>query len=450
MDSRKKNIFVVGLEPFNLRLLTAVRQADRYAFHGLLDYEEIAGARRFDMEALLDKARETLRRFSEPVDAIVGYWDFPTILMMAILRREFGLRGPTLESVLRCEHKYWSRIEQRKVVPDEVPGFALVDPFDEGAAEKLDLAFPFWIKPVKAHSSLLGYRIENREDLEHALEKIRAGIHHFAEPFGVILGYADLPAEIAGADGWKCIAEEIISHGHQCTLEGYVFEGEVEVYGIVDSIRGPNGSSLERYEYPSSLPEPVKERMKASARKVLGHVGLDNTPFNMEYYWREEDDSIALLEINARISKSHSPIFDKVEGVPHKEVMLDVALGRRPDYPARRGRFRYAAKFMPRLYGDHHDEVVTKAPSDEELRALERRFPGTEIQLHVHEGMRLADLHHADPYSYELAAIFMGADSREDLHRDFEALYEALDLRFEAEGTARSDTAAGSDAAPPD
>jgi len=436
MDERKKNIFVVGLDPFNLRLLRTVRNADQYSFHGLLEYNEIVGARRFDMEALLDKARGILRRFPEPIDAIVGYWDFPTALMMPILRREFGLRGPTLESVLRCEHKYWSRIEQAKIVPDQVPRFALVDPFDEDAPEKLDLSFPFWIKPVKAHSSLLGFRIGSRWDFDHALERIRAGIHHFAEPFSVIMGYAELPDDIAAVDGAKCIAEEIISNGRQCTLEGYVFEGDVEVYGIVDSIRGPNRSSLERYEYPSSLPDPVKDRMTASARDVLRSIGLDNTPFNMEFFYREARDSISLLEINARISKSHSPIFDKVEGVPHKEVMLDVALGKRPDYPARRGRFRYAAKFMPRLYGDHEQEIVARCPGEQELRAIEKNFPGTEIQLHVHEGMRLANLTMRDPYSYELGAIFVGANSRAALRRKFKALLEALDLRFEEQGDA--------------
>jgi hypothetical protein len=59
------------------------------------------------------------------------------------------------------------------------------------------------------------------------------------------------------------------------------------------------------------------------------------------------------------------------------------------------------------------------------------RFPGTTIQLYVHEGMRLADLHHGDPYSYELGAIFMGANRRAALLRDFEALFHALHLRFE-------------------
>ena len=119
----------MDLEPFSLRLLNAVQGAERYAFHGLLDYDETCAARRFDLEALLDKARDVLRAFDGPVDAIVGYWDFPTIPMMPILSREFGLRGPTLERVLRCEHKDWARLLQAKVVPDEAPRFCVVDQF---------------------------------------------------------------------------------------------------------------------------------------------------------------------------------------------------------------------------------------------------------------------------------------------------------------------------------
>jgi biotin carboxylase len=430
VGSRQKNIFVVGLEPFNLRLLQAVRHSDDYQFHALLDYGEIAAARRFDMEALLEKARGILRAFPEPIDAIVGYWDFPTILMMPILRREFGLRGPTLESVLRCEHKYWSRIEQAKVVPMHVPDFALVDPFDEKAADNIDLAYPFWIKPIKAHSSLLGYLVRNRAELEHALAETQAGIYRFAEPMNVIMSYAKLPPEIAAVDGTKCIAEEIISNGRQCTLEGYAFEGKAEVYGIVDTIRGENGISLERYEYPSSLPDEIKNEMKRLGAKVIEFVGLDDTPFNMEFFYDERTRTLSLLEINARISKSHSPLFDKVEGVPHKEVMLDVALGKRPNYPARRGRFRYAAKFMPRLYGDHERKIVAKAPGNARVREIEAKYPGCEIQLYVHQGMALRDLHHRDAYSYELAAIFLGADTSAELTQKFDALYQDLDLQF--------------------
>lgn len=427
--ARKRNVFVVGLDPFNLRLLRNVRNAEDYAFHALLGFDEITHAKRFDMEALLEKARAILRDFDGPVDAIVGYWDFPSIAMVPILRREVGLRGPSLESVLRCQYKYWSRRVQAEVVPEEVPRFALVDPFAADPAEP-PLDYPFWLKPVVSHSSLLGFRVESREDFAHALEKTRAGIHRFAEPLEVIMGHADLPTDIAAAGAAQCIAEGIISRGAQCTLEGYVFEGDVEGYGIVDSARKPNSSSLERYEYPSALPEPVKARIRESAAKLVGRLGLDDTPFNIEYFYHEEDDSLSLLEINARISKSHSPIFDMVEGVPHKEVMIDVALGRKPDYPARRGAYAVAAKFMPRVYGRSDEDVVTQAPDEAEVERLEARFPGTFIQLHVREGMRLGEVNHHDQYSHELAAIFMGAEDRATLHANYEELLEAMDIRI--------------------
>ncbi|TQE97790.1 MAG: D-alanine--D-alanine ligase [Spiribacter salinus] len=435
MNTKVRNIFVIGLDPFNLKFLRNVRNADNYAFHELLDYDEIAGARRFDMEALLEKARRILRAFPDDIHAIVGYWDFPGVLMMPILRAEFGLRGPSLESVLMCEHKYLARVEQKRIVPDQVPDFALVDPFEEAVQDGISLDYPYWIKPVKAHSSILGFRIDKLDDLRRALPLIREKIDRFSEPLDVILGYADLPEDVPHIHGAHCIAEEIISKGHQCTLEGYVFEGDVEVYGIVDSHRGPNNSSMERYEYPSALPEPVKARMRHSARLVLKDIGFNDSPFNMEFYYHKEHDSLAILEINARISKSHSPIFDKVEGVPHKEVMIDVALGRRPDYPARRGEFGYAAKFMPRLYGEQDDAVVTHAPDEDQIREVAERFPGADINLHVHEGMRMAELssNHRDSYSYQLADIFMGATSREALNSDFAELMAALDIRIDDE-----------------
>ncbi|WP_232796375.1 ATP-grasp domain-containing protein [Roseovarius salinarum] len=430
--ARRKNIFVVGLDEFNLRLLKAVPGADRYEFHPLLGFEEISGARTFDLEALLDKARRILRAFPGPVDAIIGYWDFPTVLMMPILRREFGLRGPSLESVLRCEHKYWARRVQQEAVPETVPAFAAVDPFAPDAAQRIGLAYPFWLKPIKAHSSLLGFRVSNRRDLDHALDLIRAGIDRFADPMNVILGYADIPDNIRAVDGYHCIAEQIISRGRQCTLEGHVTDGTPQIYGIVDSIRGPNRSSLERYEYPSALPRAVQARMIDAAERVIRHAGLDASAFNMEFFHDAANDRVWLLEVNARISKSHSPLFDKVEGSPHKQVLIDVALGRRPAYPARAGRFRYAAKFMPRLYGHHDDWRVRGVPDAARLREIEAAFPGTEIQLHVEDGMRLGESRHRDPYSYELAAVFMGAQSRRALRRDFKALWQAVGLHFEA------------------
>jgi biotin carboxylase len=306
----------------------------------------------------------------------------------------------------------------------------LVDPFAPDVDSKPPLPYPFWIKPVKAHSSILGFRVRNDADYRMALEATREGIGLLAVNMNQIMKHADLPAEIAAVDGSKCIAEAIISAGRQCTLEGYVFEGNSVVYGIVDSIRGPNRSSFERYQYPSTLPGAVQKRMIDAAKRIIARTGLDDSPFNMEFFWERRSDRLWMLETNARISKSHSPLFEKVEGVPHKEVMIDVALGRKPEYPLGLGRFRHAAKFMLRRYDCRDNDVVLKMPSAEEIRVVERRFPGSEIKFHIAPGMCLKDLHFQDSYSHELADIFVGANSQRGLLKTYGEILDCLDIEI--------------------
>ena len=239
---------------------------------------------------------------------------------------------------------------------------------------------------------------------------------------------AELPAEIAPVDGRHCIAESIISSGRQCTLEGYVLDGEVHVYGVVDSIReGRHRSSFARYQYPSTLPKMVQQRMIDAAAKVLRHIGYDHSPFNAEFYWDSRHRQIRLLEINTRISKSHTPLFKLVDGEYNHAVMIDVALGRRPDFPHRQGRYRVAAKFMLRR---SRDGIARSVPGLRQLEAVRRRFPGTEIQLAVNPGMRLSELREQDSYSYEIAVIFMGADSQSELLGNYRQVVEMLAFEF--------------------
>jgi biotin carboxylase len=425
-----RNVFIVGCDDFNLEQIRSVRGAADCRFHPLCELREIKWERHPSLEEIVRGCLQELRDFPGSVDAIVGWWDFPVSTVLPILRRELGLPGPTLESLLRCEHKYWSRLEQRRVVGDHVPRFAAVDPFAQDAAEAIGLDFPFWLKPVKSASSYLGFLVRDRRELERALEAIRQGIRRLAEPFNWILGQAELPAEIAAVDGWHCIAEALISRGSQCTLEGYVHRGDVRIYGVVDSVRtGAHRSSFARYQYPSILPRRVHGRMIDITRRFMEHIGYDDSPFNIEFYWDRETDRLSLLEVNTRISKSHTPLFKLVDGEYHHAVMLDLALGRRPDFPHREGACRVAAKFMLR---HHRDARVTRVPTDEEIGRLRERFPEVQVQIEVEEGMRLSELASQDSYSYEIAVIFLGADSQPELLRRYRACLDLLDFRLES------------------
>jgi len=428
--NNKKNIFVLGLDDYNLSILNRIKRQDDYEFHGLLDRKEILDGPYFDIEDLLKKARKQLNNFTGSIDAIVGYWDFPAVLLMPILRKEYGLQGPELESVLKCEHKYWSRTEQKKVIPEHIPSFSAVDPNNENEFIESGRSLHCWIKPVKAHSSILGYRINNHDDFKFSIKEIRSEIDQFSTPLNTIMDYAEIPEDIRKIHGGYCIAEDIISSQHQCTLEGYVYDDTIEIYGVVDSIRGPNQISFESYLYPSLLPQDVQEKMKTIAKNIILQIGLNYSPFNIEFFYEPATQRISLLEINARISKSHSPLFHKVDGLPNTEVMIDISLGKKPNVPVKKGQFNFAAKFMPRIYGKYPDAIITKVPDEQTIHQIKEHIPGTEIILNVDEGTRLSQLYQQDSYSYQLATIFMGAKDPESLQKQYKECLDMMDIQW--------------------
>jgi len=426
-----RNIFVVGLDAHNRQRLAHLRGAENYRFHGVIEPAEVNDTEIFPIEDMLARAETQLKAFGEPVDAIVGYMDFPVSTMLPLLCERLGTRTTSLESLLKCEHKYWSRRVQHEVIADYIPRFTAFDPFDPQALAHIGeagLYFPFFVKPIKSSGSRLGFRIESPEDFAHAVERLRDGIGTISEPFNYVLEHAKLPDEVRLVDGGHCMAEEIIG-GWQCTLEGYVFQGEVVPYGIVDSIRYPQVLSFLSYRYPSQLPEHIQHKMQALTRDVMAHIGYDNAAFNIEYFWDEVQDRIWLLEINTRVAQSHCDLFEKVDGVSHQQVTVDLALGQSPDLPSRQGAFAFAAKYFYRVF--FTDATVGQVPSDEDIAALQQAFPGTIITLQVEVGTRLSSLPEQDSYSFALAYIWMGADDIVALEDNYARLAEQLHFGFE-------------------
>ncbi|REC93615.1 ATP-grasp domain-containing protein [Kushneria indalinina] len=425
-----QNIFVVGLNDFNRARLSRLRGAEHYNFLGVIEPAEVYDTEIFPIEAMVERAGTTLAAFDGHIDAIVGYMDFPVSTMLPLLCERFHTRTPSLESLLKCEHKYWSRLVQREVIGNYIPRFTAFDPFDDDALTVIGQAglyFPFFIKPIKSSGSRLGFRIDSPEDFTAAIAQLREQIGLISAPFNFILDQAEVPDEVRAVDGGFCMAEEIIG-GWQCTVEGYVHEGQVNPYGIVDSLRYPRVLSFLCYHYPSRLPEPIQAKMCELTTTVMRHIGFDNAAFNVEFFWDEVQNRIWLLEINTRISQSHCDLFEKVDGVSHQQVTVDLALGRRPDMPHRAGEFPVAGKFFYRVF--FTDAIVSAVPNDAALAALCDDFPGTMIELQTVPGQRLSELPEQDSYSYALAYIWMGADSSDALEENYRRLAERLNFEF--------------------
>ncbi|MFO7966068.1 MAG: ATP-grasp domain-containing protein [Archaeoglobaceae archaeon] len=422
----KKNVFVVGLDDFNLKKMELLPEASECEFHPALYISEIREVEKFDIGALIDTAVKRMEEFPGKIDAVVAYYDFPATDILPILAERFGLPGPSMDSVFKCEHKYWSRLEQYKVVPDHIPMFKAFNPFDPDAYEKLNMIPPFWIKPIRSFRSFLAYRINDELDFLTDIEEIREQIDYLAQPFQYFMENYPFPAELAEMEE-NCIAEGMLE-GSQCTLEGYVLNGDVVIYGIVDSVRDADRSSFARYEYPSFLPQEVQFRMADVARRVIKQIELNNSPFNMEFFYNSTLNEVFLLEINPRISQSHADIFEKVHGVSHLSIMLQIALDKRPAPLERTGPFQVAANCMIRTY---ESGKLTRVPTQEELENIEKEAPGTIIKMLVKEGQHLNNLQIHDSYSFELANVFIGGRDRLELLDRYNQVLEMLNFSIE-------------------
>ncbi|OZM75858.1 biotin carboxylase [Pseudonocardia sp. MH-G8] len=421
-----RNVFVLGLDEHNAQLLEALPNADQYRFHPLLDIDDLLHRDTIPVPDLLEQAQRQLDEFDGRVDAVIGFWDFPISTMVPILAGRRGLPWPSLEAVLKCEHKYWSRLEQRKVI-DEVPRFGLLDLDDEDPDLPDGLRYPVWIKPVKSASSKLAFRVEDHEQLHDAAVEIREGVGRIGDPFEFVLDLVDLPAEIAEAGGSACLVEESAT-GAQVTVEGYSFRGEVRVYGVVDSVNCPDSPSFERYQYPSRVPAAVADRLADISRRVIGRIGLDGTTFDIEYFWDAERDAITLLEVNPRHSQSHAELFEQVDGFAHHDVMLQLALGREPRPLHGEGPFAVAAKWFLRRA---EDGVAVRVPTAEEIGRVECDVPGCTVTVGVQVGDRLSELHDQDSYSYAIANVFVGSGSEDELREKYERVVAGLPFEFE-------------------
>ncbi|GAB3429307.1 ATP-grasp domain-containing protein [Actinophytocola sediminis] len=419
------NIVVLGLDEANLELMRRVPDAERYEFHGLMTIDELQLDDDIPVEDLLAGARARIAAFDGKIDAIVGFWDFPVSTLVPILSQEFGVRGASLDSVLRCEHKYWSRLIQREVIT-EYPPFALVDL--DAPELPPEVGYPCWLKPVKSFSSKLAFEVTDRQEFDEAVAALREGIGRVGEPFDHLLHQAaDLPPEIAAAGGQAALAERALS-GDRAAVEGYVQHGKVVVYGVLDSLIYPEVSSFLRHQYPSQLPARMRERLADVSRRLIERIGLDDATFSIEYFCDPATGEINVLEINPRHSQAHAGLFEQVDGFANHHYMIKTALGEDPGEPGE-GPYAISARWYLRRFTDG---VLSRGPTEDEIAEVQRAIDGVRVYRRAPDGERLSD-QPGDSYSYELAQIVVGADGPEQLRDKYDRCVAALRFEFTEE-----------------
>ncbi len=357
----------------------------------------------------------------ENIEGIFSSEDYPGSIFAHIVAERLGLPGAHPETVLLCQHKFHARQEQQKYVPHAVPEFCLINP-NKFEPSCFNMQFPVFVKPVKAYFSFFANSAYTMIELKDLLQTIKMP-DAFIDQFNWFLkNYSACNTDVN-----NLLVEDLLE-GMQTTLEGYVYNGQVHILGITDSIMFPGTISFSRFEYPSSVPKHAKKKMITTAIDFMSGIDFDNSFFNIEFMYNPKTEDVHIIEVNPRLVSQFADLYEKVDGINSYQVALPLAVGQEPVFKKGGGTFDIAGSLVLRIFEDKKIEAM---PEQYEIDELHKRFPEIRIQLYGVPGQKLSD-QFQDGKSYRYGLIHLGARDRQELLEKFEECKQLLTFGFES------------------
>jgi biotin carboxylase len=373
----------------------------------------------FDLGAFA--ARQARRARRRGWAGVVSHHEQFGALAAALVAEAAGLPGTSPEAVIACQHKLHARRVLQQVCPEANVSFSELDahyggPIPEG------LAYPSYVKPVKAAFSVLARPVRHERELH---EHTRFGkrelwvIRRLVEPFERI-ARERLPG---CGTAHRMMLEEPL-RAPQYNLDGYVFNGQVHVLGIVDAVMYPGTQAFMRWDMPSRLPSAVAARAADVARRFLGAVGFTHGLFNMEFFHDPASDRLSVIEFNPRLASQFGDLYRRAHGVNAHALGLALALGQDPAaLPRTEPTAGAAASFVYRTF-DARD-TVPAMPNRWQRARLAREFPDAMLFMYPKRGHSLArDFKWLGSHRYGI--LHLGGRDGHDLRRRCEAASAVL------------------------
>ncbi|HSD61760.1 MAG TPA: ATP-grasp domain-containing protein, partial [Burkholderiales bacterium] len=162
----KKKILVLFSQEWDLAELSRpeLQREFEFLFEGfdLFRFPDNARLFTFDARRFIHRLLRKYRRAG--LHGVISSNDQFGALIAAEAGRLLHLPGTDPHAVVLAQHKYYSRRAQRAIAPEATARF-FAFPFDLDDPARMELPFPFFVKPVKATFSVLARRVEDFEDL---------------------------------------------------------------------------------------------------------------------------------------------------------------------------------------------------------------------------------------------------------------------------------------------
>jgi len=264
----------------------------------------------FDMNRFVDRIE---KKYGKSLQAVVSHEEQFGALAAALVAERLGLPGTDPDAILKLQHKHICRQIIDKVAPENNLGFELLD-CDLGDIPDVQLSYPVFVKPVKASFSILARQLKDKSELN---EHLQFGLFEKHIISRLVKPFDDICQRRLGdaADARSMLVEENV-RAEQFNLDGYVFDGQPRLLGVVDEIMYPGTQAFMRFSYPSALPNTIQQRAFDVASKVLAEAGFDHGFFNMEFFYDRETDRLQIVEFNPRLAACALRTFDGTMPLP--------------------------------------------------------------------------------------------------------------------------------------
>jgi hypothetical protein len=267
--------------------------------------------------AILDSAA------ARPLDGLLVVGDRPTVIG-ARVAEQLGLPWHPPHGAVAARHKLLTR-ERLRDAGLPVPWFVPVDLSNPQSLIPDPLSFPCVLKPVALSGSRGVMRVDSRDQLAAAFERLQA-----------LLRQPDVRAERNDAHG-TALLEGFIP-GREYAVEAVMQHGALRVLAIFDKPDPLDGPFFEETIYitPSSAPPDTQRAIVDTVTRAAHALGLHHGPIHAEC--RVNAEGVYVLEVAARpigglcarALRFESAICHLQSAISLEELLLRQALGEDP------------------------------------------------------------------------------------------------------------------------
>jgi hypothetical protein len=426
---RRRRILVLFADEWD-RSMAARHGAADFAFEGFDLFRFPGNARLFTFDIFRFVDRLARRYARAGLDGIVTSDEQFGPVAASLLGERLGLAHTPLEAVITAQHKYYARQAFERALPECNPRFGLLGR-DFRRTREVPLAFPFYVKPVKAAFSVLARRVDSYGELDrHARFSWfeQAIIERLVRPFGDVMRRRSA----FDVEPFSLIAEEIVD-GTQVTVNGFARDGAITMLGVVDSLMYPGTDQFQRFQYPSALPPAWQAGAEDAARRALAAVGFTHGMFNVELRVCAATGHPKVIEINPRAAGQFYDLFERVDGYNLFDALVALEAGEEPRIRRREGPSAVAASFVMR---DLAGAGLGRWPERGEIAALRARHPEARLMFYLKRG---ADLRREMKWlgSYRYGIANLGARSPGELFAAYDRIHREVGFHPRGQEVAR-------------